>query len=41
MHAKDAKAAAAAMRAAFEILEDLPHDEIEHEPHSYDAQKED
>lgn len=42
VHAHDVKATAEAMRAAFDILESMPHDEIEHdkpEPHSYDAQK--
>lgn len=41
-HAQDKKAAAAAMRAAFSILESEPHEEAGEgpEPHSYDAQNE-
>ena len=31
IHSKDIKAIAAALRAAFEILETQPHDEISHE----------
>lgn len=45
VHAKDIKAAAEAMRSAFEILDSMPHEEGPHEdkpePHSYDAQSED
>lgn len=36
IHAKDAKAAAMAIKDAFDILESMPHEESE--PHSYDAQ---
>lgn len=40
VHAKDASAAASAIRAAFEMLESEPHEEGPHvEPHSYDASK--
>lgn len=43
VHARDVKAVAEAMRSAFDILESMPHEEMEHdenpEPHSYDAQK--
>jgi 2C-methyl-D-erythritol 2,4-cyclodiphosphate synthase len=41
VHAKDIKAAAEAIRSAFEILDSQPHEEGEHtspEPHSYEAQ---
>lgn len=37
VHAKDVKAAAAALKDAFEILESQPHEEG---PHTYDAQNE-
>jgi hypothetical protein len=43
VHAKDIKAAADALRSAFEILDSMPHIEGDHEkpePHSYDSQKE-
>jgi hypothetical protein len=40
VHSRDVEATAEAMRSAFEILEEMPHDEIEHEPHSYEAQTE-
>lgn len=41
VHAKDIKGVAEAMRSAFEILEQMPHEEAEHtEPHSYESQKE-
>lgn len=39
IHARDVKAAAEAIKAAFEILDSEPHEEGSHsEPHSYDAQ---
>ncbi len=41
VHARDVKAVAAAIEDAFEILEDMPHEEESSEsvePHSYDAQ---
>lgn len=39
IHAKDVKAAAAALEDAFQILDSMPHEEGEHvEAHSYDAQ---
>lgn len=41
VHAKDTRAAAEAIRSAFEILDSMPHEEGPHEgpePHSYDAQ---
>lgn len=42
VHAKDAKAAAMAIKDAFEILDSEPHEEASHiEPHSYEASKED
>jgi hypothetical protein len=37
VHAHDVKGVADAMRSAFEILETLPHEEVDH---SYDAQNE-
>lgn len=37
VHAKDVKAAAQAMKDAFDILESLPHEEVEHD---YDHQNE-
>lgn len=41
VHARDSKAVAAALRAAFEICDSEPHEEGEHtNPHSYDAQNE-
>jgi len=36
IHSHDAKGVAEAMKDAFEILESMPHEEVE--PHSYDAQ---
>ena len=39
IHSKDVKAAAAAIKSAFEILENEP-EESESEPHSFDAQNE-
>jgi hypothetical protein len=42
VHSQDTKAAAEAIRSAFEILDSEPHEEGPHiEPHSYDSQKED
>ncbi len=35
VHAKDTKAVAEALKDAFDILEELPHDEVDH---SYDEQ---
>jgi len=41
IHAKDVKAAAEAIKSAFEILDSEPHEEGSHpEPHSYAAQNE-
>jgi hypothetical protein len=36
IHAKDATAAASAIRSAFEILEMEPHDEVGHDEESED-----
>lgn len=36
VHAKDIKRVAEALKSAFDVLESIPHEEIE--PHSYDAQ---
>lgn len=42
IHAHDMKAAAEALKAAFDCYESEPHEEAEHvEPHSYQASKED
>lgn len=42
IHAHDVKAAAEALKAAFEVADSEPHVEGPHiEPHSYEAQKED
>jgi hypothetical protein len=38
VHSRDAKAMAAALKDAFDILESEPHEENDVEPHSYDAQ---
>ena len=40
IHAHDIKGAAEAIQDAFTILDSLPHEEGEHEPHSYSAQNE-
>lgn len=37
IHARDIKAASQAIKDAFDILESMPHDEVDH---SYDAQNE-
>jgi hypothetical protein len=42
IHSKDVKLVAEAIRSAFEILDEMPHEEGEHtnepSPHTYDAQ---
>ena len=40
VHMKDTKRVAEALRAAFQIADSEPHEEGEHEPHSYDAENE-
>lgn len=43
MEQKNAKAIADAFHAMFQVCEERPHDEVDHEapaPHSYDASKE-
>lgn len=42
VHSHDVKGAAEAIRSAFEILDEMPHEEGPHiEPHSYESQRED